>query len=166
MLLLLTVSLLFYCSTLVLGWIIVSPCLLMAIRTMSGKFGSDVCWKKKDWWMRKCFPCRCACCYFGFSVRSQIDKTNKKMQHNASYNFHLLYCDHPYLYFEERTAKRWPAANCFQKCHLGLINSHTSLFVVKGNNTLWTKQKNKKYCAFCDTIILFNKKCLCFYCWN
>lgn len=36
-----------YFSTLVLRWLMVSPCLLMAIKTMSGKLGSDVCWKKK-----------------------------------------------------------------------------------------------------------------------
>lgn len=29
--------------TLVLRWLMVSPCLLMAIKTMSGKFGSEVC---------------------------------------------------------------------------------------------------------------------------
>lgn len=29
--------------TLVLGWMMVRPCLLMAILTISGKFGSDVC---------------------------------------------------------------------------------------------------------------------------
>lgn len=29
--------------TLVFGCMMVTPCLLMAIRTMSGKFGSDVC---------------------------------------------------------------------------------------------------------------------------
>lgn len=33
--------------TLVLGWMMVSPCLLMAIRTISGKLGSDVCWKER-----------------------------------------------------------------------------------------------------------------------
>ncbi len=33
--------------TLVFGCMMVTPCLLMAIRTMSGKFGSDVCLKKK-----------------------------------------------------------------------------------------------------------------------
>lgn len=32
--------------TLVLGWMMVSPCLLTAIKTMSGKCGSDVCWQQ------------------------------------------------------------------------------------------------------------------------
>lgn len=38
--------------TLVLGWMMVSPCLLIAIKTMSGKPSSDVCWKQiyEDEW--------------------------------------------------------------------------------------------------------------------
>lgn len=38
--------------TLVLGWMMVSPCLLIAIKTMSGKCGSDVCWQQiyEDTW--------------------------------------------------------------------------------------------------------------------
>lgn len=38
----------------VLGWLMVRPCLLIAIRTMSGKPGSDVCWKEinEDEWKK------------------------------------------------------------------------------------------------------------------
>lgn len=32
--------------TLVFGWMMVTPCLLMAMRTISGKFSSDVCWRE------------------------------------------------------------------------------------------------------------------------
>ena len=50
--------------TLVLGLMRVTPCLLMAILTMSGKLGSDVCWTVKkrrvrmlNVWMEKQLPC-------------------------------------------------------------------------------------------------------------
>lgn len=113
----------------------VSPCLLMAIRTISGKLGSDVCWKESYQGKWENFP-HCSHDYIRFKKKKKAAHPTKwTIDCKIKQRLWSTHC-HTYLHFKERTAERRPAVNHLQKGHLSFFNSHTSLFVIRGDNNL------------------------------
>lgn len=56
--------------------------------------------------------------------------------HVGSVSGYLFVLCPTYFDFEECTAKRWPAVHRLQEGHFGLLDGHTCLFVVGGNDKL------------------------------
>lgn len=94
--------------------------------------------------------------------REREHQINKSTTHPTEWTIdseikQLLCCTHcsPYLHFKERTAERWPAENRLQKGHLSFLNSHTSLFVISGGNSL---KRNITACyitlVFCALLLM------------
>lgn len=120
----------------VLRWLMVSPCLLIAIKTISGKLGSEVCWKEiyEDKWENtlfrkemKVWMCAAACV---------------EMTYGSGHLFILCLT---YFHFKECTAERWPAVHRLQEGHFGLLDGHACLFIVGGNDKLKNTHIIHKY---------------------